>query len=583
MKKNNNELTNVKNKFINFPLWLINGILIIIFLCLQFMNLSYPLLWCDEGSTAMLAQRVTKFGYPKVHDNKNVVFDLTIDNIDVGIDKKTDAFIGGNSWLEFYLATIPVLIQQHTNDLYLKTFILRFPFVLTGIAGLIILSLILLKTFPRREQKLISLACFVLLEIISVSVTLHIREVRYYSLVILLISLFIYVFWLYNFQHKIRYPVYFILLVTILFLMFHAFYPVYFIIIASMGVFEILKFFINKIIKQSEKINSNHKKTINTYLFERSIKNIAKDLFPVLVSLAAVFPFIIFFRIFNIYSELGKFSQDGLYLYQDNLKKLWIFFSSKELIIVAIIIKFILYYNFKKIFDRSLSLISWFSMFLTIIFIVYTLSIAKLPNYLFVRYFIPLQPLLSLILIFDCYLLLKLIKDFTGKYSKVYSLIFYFLLIISGLIHFRNNKDDISGLIYQSTHQYKGCLDYIIPYIKENYKNTDSLIIATNYEESSIMFYLNSKTIIGFVGNNLKQDTLCTPDIIIYRSGWGNMMKCFVDFGKKAKYKKVIFPVKNHFVNNIPELNNNDRFLHQFKTLRSTNEKENMSIYCKVN
>jgi hypothetical protein len=266
LKNLNSKHINKKKKLIIIPYCVINCILIIIFLCLQFKNLSYPLLWSDESSTAMCAQRVIKYGYPKVHDSHNVVYDLGIQNIEDGIDKRTDAFIGGNSWLEYYLTALPVLIQQHTDDLYLKTFILRSPFVLTGIAGLFFLSLMLLNFFPGRKQKLISLAFLLFLEILSVSFTLHIREVRYYSLVILLISLIIYVYYLYNFQNKFRYPVYFILIFVLLFLMFHAFYPVYFIIIFSLIIFEILRFIINRIIKQPEKINIKNEKTINNYL-----------------------------------------------------------------------------------------------------------------------------------------------------------------------------------------------------------------------------------------------------------------------------------------------------------------------------
>jgi hypothetical protein len=39
-------------------------------------HLSYPLLWNDEAETAMYAERILEFGYPKVHDGRNVVFEL---------------------------------------------------------------------------------------------------------------------------------------------------------------------------------------------------------------------------------------------------------------------------------------------------------------------------------------------------------------------------------------------------------------------------------------------------------------------------------------------------------------------------
>jgi hypothetical protein len=212
-----------------------------------------------------------------------------------------------------------------------------------------------------------------------------------------------------------------------------------------------------------------------------------------------IIPFIIFFKIFTISSEIGNKYKYDFDFYLNNIYNLWNYFSSRELIYAAIIIKIILLINFKKIFKRNLSHVSYFSLLLTVIFIVYSFSISKISNYLFVRYFIPLQPLLSIILISDCYLLIILIKNYAIKYSKVYLRIFYSFLIISGIINFRNNFDDFSGLIYQSTHQYKGCLDYVIPYIKDNYLNTDSLIIATNYEECSYMFFLIQKQLLDLL------------------------------------------------------------------------------------
>jgi hypothetical protein len=99
-----------------------------------------------------------------------------------------------------------------------------------------------------------------------------------------------------------------------------------------------------------------------------------------------------------------------------------------------------------------------------------------------------------------------------------------------------------------------------------------------------IYVFLNSKTIIGFVGNNLKQDTLYTPDIIVYRKGWNKFYEIFADYFTKAKYQKIIFPVKDNAVNNIPELIYPNKILnHQFKSLISIDEKENMTIYCKLN
>ena len=39
-------------------------------------------------------------------------------------------------------------------------------------------------------------------------------------------------------------------------------------------------------------------------------------------------------------------------------------------------------------------------------------------------------------------------------------------------------------------------LDYTIPFIKEKYPTSDTLVIAANYEETSYMYYLKSKVVV---------------------------------------------------------------------------------------
>ena len=55
--------------------------IVLVFLCALlltslFKNISYPLFWADESMTVMRGERVLEYGYPKVHDGKNVLYDL---------------------------------------------------------------------------------------------------------------------------------------------------------------------------------------------------------------------------------------------------------------------------------------------------------------------------------------------------------------------------------------------------------------------------------------------------------------------------------------------------------------------------
>jgi hypothetical protein len=89
-----------------------------------FKNISYPLLWADESMTVIHGKMVLEYRYPKVHDGKNVVYDLRHPNPKLGIDQKTDAYIGGANWGMYYVAAVAVT-GQAGNDFLLKTAILR--------------------------------------------------------------------------------------------------------------------------------------------------------------------------------------------------------------------------------------------------------------------------------------------------------------------------------------------------------------------------------------------------------------------------------------------------------------------------
>ena len=133
------------------------------------------------------------------------------------------------------------------------------------------------------------------------------------------------------------------------------------------------------------------------------------------------------------------------------------------------------------------------------------------------------------------------------------------------------------------TEPYKGPLDYTIPYIKEKYRESDKLIIAANYEETSYMYYLKSKVVIGFVGNNLKEDMKTQPHILSYRKIWGNFADIFQDYMHKARYEGIVLPVYDNPVNNIPELNFIPAFNHQFKTIPANNVHDATVLFVRRN
>ena len=216
-------------------------VLLIVLLALSiFKNISYPLLWNDEAETAMFAKRILTFGYPKVHDGKNVLNLLELPDKSLAIDKGSDAYVV-TVWGHFYFAVIGELLSRLTDDIYLKTDLLRIPFGIAGFVGLLIIALAALPFFHDRKRGLYFLAAFFFLEFLSIPIILHMREVRYYSLALLLLSIIFYLYSRYAVFKTLRLSFYIPLLTISMLLLYNSFPPPFFACVAAIGLAELIQ------------------------------------------------------------------------------------------------------------------------------------------------------------------------------------------------------------------------------------------------------------------------------------------------------------------------------------------------------
>ena len=569
-------ITNTSGKYLTF----LFCILSLLFAISLFTNISYPLFWSDESMTVMGGVRVLEFGYPKVHDGKNVLYDLRHSNPSLGIDEKTDAYIGGANWAQYYIAAVGVKLAELTDDIFARTAIIRTLFALIGLAGLASLALLGRQFFQTNLSKTGFLALFAFFEVISVPLVLHLREARYYSLTVFLVALTILVYTRYRILKITRYSTYALLLVVLLFLVFVNFSPVYFIFLISFAMFESILLAIHLV--------SNYRgKRSSSGTADFTLKEIFKDylmaLLPLIVSLIAALPLISFFKTFYIAKEISNYNMFGLELYVENLSVIWRYFSSSDFIYLAIFSKacflFILINSLgKDITSNDRSRIR-FSNLLTTIFIIYFFAIARIPNFPFTRYFIPLQPILVLIILLDLASVYNAIPKLRESVRPYYKGVLVAICLVSLFFNVSKNYEYLKGHVYEMYHQYRGPLDYLIPFIKQEYMKTDDLVIATNKEETSYMYYLNAKVTIGFVGNNLEQDSQIVPDIIVYRQWRQNFMPVFRTFLENQRYGRISFPVADFPVNNLPELNWAPLFKHQFRTRESEDEEKKVDVF----
>ena len=334
-----------------------------------------------------------------------------------------------------------------------------------------------------------------------------------------------------------------------------------------------------------------------TYSFLRNkvpiadrIKRTLYTIIPVGISAILVFPFLLYFETFDIAkkaSEHYKFTADLFWKHitdiTNALFKHEIFYSLIILLMVLIGFYFFIRKNKNKgtPFEARLENVL---VLMSIFFVLYIIMVARIP-FVWMRYFVVLQPLMVILILISAFLLFEYIRNsISSQNQKRYNSVFFVVLVLIGWYGFNKKEGHLGDYYYQLTHQYKGPLDEYIPYIMTKYSETDTLVLATNYEELSYMYYLNCKVILGYNYGfrTLTEDSLkrYDPDILIFRKKWGQDPRAYNYYIQQGKFERTSFPTVDWPVNNIADL---EFFVkHQFKTLTTNDEKEKADIFLKV-
>ncbi|MFH0800443.1 MAG: hypothetical protein V2A66_09730 [Pseudomonadota bacterium] len=532
-----------------------------------FKNIQYPLVWNDEAETVMYGERVLQYGYPKISDGKNIIYNLELPDKTIGINRTLGAYTG-TVWGHFYAAAAGVLLARFTDDIYTKTAMLRIPFAAAGMFGVMLMALGGALFFKKRLTMALLFAFFFLsMEALSVSLALHLREVRYYSIVVFLVSFLFFLYAGYKFQKRIAFKPYALCTIIASLLLFNTFPPAYFAFIASVGLYELSGMLIAK----------------------RLRGNISGIVVPC-VSFMLVVPEMIFFDTLHISSEFRRFFDIQPELARQHAATIFDYFMTQEFLAALLAAKVMALamgaYALSSLRNKKeakaivfLAGRFYFSLFVSLFCIIYVFLIARMPlPVVFERYFIVLQPAAMLALALDLSIICDTISCLKNNIlRRAGALIISVFLVCVFLKGLQTKMPYIKGHLYEMDHQYKGPLDFAIPYIIENYKHPEELVIATNYEESSYMYYLKSRVIMGYVGNNVEKDAAMTPDVIILRKRFAYTNPLFDRLLTRVYYDKISFPVYDYPVNNIPELSN--ILPHLFETVASDDPETRLDIY----
>lgn len=539
---------------------------------LQLKHLSYPLVWQDEGETVMFGQRVLEYGYPKVHDGRNVVYGMGVP-LALGVKQDDDAYIG-SLWGQYYFAALGVWLARSADDIHEKTALLRLPFALVGGLGLALFFLAVAPAFSSRRNVVLGAAVgFTLLVCLSTSLILHLREVRYYALAVALLATVV-------FLHLRRFELagsslraQALLQASALFLLFNVFYPA----CVAAGIWLALEATIRAV------------KTPGS-VGER-LRVAAPIVSPVALTALLTLPVVIYFEIPSLSRFFSARYDFGLASYLTNLRFVLHYLLRYEFLALVLLVKLALRVTrgsehgpvppAARVDRRRIS------SALGRLCIVYVIVGARNPIF-FERYFVPLSPLLSLILVLDFVSLMRGAAEGVpaarrGRLALVAASLV--LLAMLGMVWLK--RDELAGQIVEVSRPYQGPLDFVVPHLRAKHAEPSSLRIATNYEAEAYMYYLGSRVVGRFHAESREatlRERALQVDVVIPRKAQPKTLGLLRSYLAQGEFERHDFPVADLPYNNIPEIYAGRvlQTTHLYRTQRPGDGLQALSIYERV-
>jgi hypothetical protein len=502
-------------------------------------RLSTPLMWADEAETAMFAQHALEYGYPKVHGERNVVYQFG-PNIALGVKEGPDAYIG-TTWGHFYWAIPGLLWARGTDDVHARTFRMRLPFALAGAVGIGLWLWALLPALaPGR--RLGFAASFLLACAVSVSLLLHLREVRYYALVVLLTGAIARLQLGYRVYGTTPFTRYAVGVGLLLFLLFNTFFQAFFAVGLLLGVDWLLGL--------------------------RSGRTTPRDLAPLVGSALLVAPLLVWFETLSTARSFASGLAFTLPAYLENLAAIAVHLLRHEFLAPAVLcMGIVVWHGYGDERLRG-------TIFRLAGLVVGVVLVGCLNPLALERYFVFLSPAVTGLFLLCAFTLMDGV-DARRRSVAAGALI--------GLALFLRIPDypALKGRIQEIRTPVRGPLDYVIPYLQERVPDPERLVIATNYEEYDFMYYLGSHTIIGLSLNNLVEDRKLEPDVVVPRRRWPRSLRELRPFLQEGDWEEVRFPVRDLHHNTVPALSRS-RFIpdpHRFETATTDDPDEQLVIY----
>lgn len=414
----------------------------------MFYNLGDRKLWGDEAETALLAVSVMKHGLPVCTDGKNTVtlYGQTVDS------NEKNVWIW-RPWLDQYISAAAFFLFG------VSTASARLPFAIAGVLCVLIFARLVYKVYESHEMAVIAALCLVTSEMFI----LHVRQCRYYSIVVLAeIWLIIGLYNLFSGRPK-RGAIHVALALAA------AFYCNYIIVIGN---------------------------TIAVVFTAILVHDRYKHLWRYVIAGFAAFalmaaPWILYAQPWHQAGQLsGNLYIPKLHYYAVEIN--FHMFPFALLLIPAgyFILRRLSGGNLPEKTPAQADL----ELFLWIVIPIQLVIISAVPG-LFVRYFVPLIPVFCIL---QAVLLIRYIRGRLPRYVLVLLLCFTNVLSIFGLYFFRYGHKPASpiiNLVRCITSPYVGRLDDVIEFLKREATPGQSILVYDS--EFPLIFYTNMQVIDG--------------------------------------------------------------------------------------
>jgi len=201
------------------------------------------------------------------------------------------------------------------------------------------------------------------------------------------------------------------------------------------------------------------------------------------------------------------------------------------------------------------------------------------------RYFVVLSPVVTLLFLLDAFALAREAPRLATPGRERWVIIATGAMLLGlGVATLAVRIETIHGRLLEIARPNHGPLDLVVPYLQERYPDPTSLVIATNYEEHPLMYYLGSHVIVGGGQHKILEDRRQRPDVVIPRRWWRPGLSELRRFLAAAEFERVAFPIPDAPYNTNPSLSQTPWIpqTHRFSTPELRDSRDRLVLYQRV-